>query len=245
MFVAKGDIMIKKFVLFMLPVFLCLSGVLPALAGNVSSTTGTNPAQAAGYNILVVSESNITEALAGKFMQEYRDADAALIKKIVQDLQERGYLAGSNEAGQGESRKPSENILTVKLEHIEFGMKTPFGQYTTVKASYEFQRMDGFELRSGEHETSSSKDWKNCTKALGHKIATDAVNTLAGKFKRTVKGPEGKKKEAAASAVPAAKKEKTGKSTAERLQELDALNAKGLVTPDEYKKKREDILKEL
>ena len=80
--------------------------------------------------------------------------------------------------------------------------------------------------------------------ALGAARRAEAVPAAPLPAQRVVKGERGKPT-ASAPATPAPPTEKGGASIEERLQQLDSLLKKGLITKPEYDKKKADLLREL
>jgi hypothetical protein len=185
--------------------------------------------------IMVLSKSEISELTAGKFVQQYREIDGALEESIIRGLREYGLhvvpAITANELTNGDRRQ----ILSYKLEKVEYGFKNPFGRHTNIAVSYVFCEKDGTVLSSGQLAEFSTKGWRNCVRAISQKMSADISLILSGKT------PEGVKRSAGDGKEPLAQE----RTIEERLRQLDGLQAKGLVTPEEYRLKREEILKGL
>ena len=184
--------------------------------------------QAAGLDIAVISRSTITELTAGENLRYYRSLDDWLMRSIVTDLEDRGLRVDFAETEDSLKKKEYRHLLAYKVEDVEFGFKNPFGRHANVRVSYVFQKPDGRVLASGEYREHSNKSWKKCAISISRKVSTDVANVLSGNHP--------------AKAGNAGTPDKT---VEERLKELDSLKAKGLVTKDEYRSKREEILKDL
>ena len=191
-------------------------------------------AERGSTDIVVLSKSEITELIAGKHVQQYRNIDRALAKSIVRDLREYGLSIVSAKTTEELTASDHKQVLHYKLEKVEYGFKNPFGRHTNITVSYVFQKKDGTVLSSGAFTEFSTKSWRNCVRTISLKMTTDISTILSGKPLAGMTG-SGDMKE------PLARE----KTIEVRLQELDGLQAKGLVTPEEYKLKRVEILKGL
>lgn len=230
-------------------VSLAASNPEPAPADQVSKQTGSGSAldpddeatmepaakkPDGPFDILIISKSDISKLAAGEFLRDYRQADAALAKRIEQSLEEHALTGRPADANKAKGDYNHE--LVYKLLNIEFGVRHPLGRQTNVTASYVFQKKDGTVLASGEFTEHSVKGWKFSVKALSQRIARDAAGILSGKGQASVKRSDAKDRSLQTGA---------DKKIEERLKTLDDLKAKGLVNHEEYQIKREQILKDL
>ncbi len=214
----------------------CFFVIETAPAQEVSNGTTTNSANSA-YSILILSKSNINELTTGKFLKQYRNIDAALMNKIQLNLQTHGLASGPVASEEDLKIRDYHQLLAYKLENVEFGFRNPFGRHTNVKVSYSFQKKQGGVIISGEYMEHSNKGWKNCVRTISARISSDVANAIAGKYMPSAK-LDGDAKEPQ-------EQDNKDKSIEERLQKLDDLKAKGLVTQEEYTRKKEEILTDL
>jgi hypothetical protein len=183
------------------------------------------------YSIVILSKSTINELTAGKHVARRQKIDAAISKKISFELQAHGLSAGPA-AEEDLKARGYQHLLSYKMENVVFGFRNPFGRATNLKVSYVLQSRDGRIVRTGAFEEHSKKSWKNCVRSITRDLSDEVADAVSGNYSE--KAGHG-----------ADKRRDRNKTPEERLQQLDELKAKGMVTPEEYKKKREEILKHL
>ena len=119
------------------------------------------------------------------------------------------------------------------MDKVELGSKRPFGRTARVKVSYTVQNKDRFDMVRRSHEETSASRWQNCIKKISEQLVDDVSHDIAKKsVPHNADDNKGKLKQAVSSSEA-------------RVQALENLKAKGLITEKEYEEKRKEILKEL
>lgn len=134
---------------------------------------------------------------------------------------------------------PADRVLTVKVARffVDESNKALGSMYASeVKLAWSLADAEGKQLAEGTgsgsaHRYGRARSADNCSEVLSDALKEAYANVLS-----SLSG------EAAAGAAPAA--EEKG-SVEERLRKLDDLLKKGLITKDEYAKKRAEILKDV
>jgi hypothetical protein len=133
---------------------------------------------------------------------------------------------------------PADRILTVNVARffVEESNKAVGSMYTSeVKLTWSLTDAKGTKLGQGSgsgsaHRYGRARSGDNCSEVLSDALKEAYGEVLSGA--------------ARGGSAPAASPEHKG-SVEERLRKLDELLEKGLITKDEYKKKREEILKDV
>jgi hypothetical protein len=202
---------------------------------HVASADTASPEQKPNPAIYIWSRTDITGVKDEELSGIYREADASLINQIKDGFASRGMKVNAVESERDIAADPARFVLIVRVDKIELGAKRPFGRTAKVKVSYTLQNKDRHNVVSRSHEETSAKRWQNCIKKISDQTVDDVSNDIA---KKSAPGkPEdtqGKLKQAP-----------TGTSSEARLQELENLKAKGLITEKEYEAKRKEILNQL
>ena len=185
--------------------------------------------------VYIWSKTDTAGVTDGELLSVYRDADASLLDQIRDGLASREIKASIVGSEHDLAADPSRFILVVKVDKIELGGQRPFGRTAKVKVIYTLQNKDRFDLVKRSHEETSVQKWQNCIKKISEQAVIDVANDLA---KQSVPDTADDKQVKPKQAPAASLSEK-------RLQELDNLKAKGLITEKEYESKRKEILKEL
>jgi hypothetical protein len=182
--------------------------------------------------ILLISKSTITQQTAGNKLKRNLAIDAKLKDTIAVDLLAHGLKVTVAASDSDQQKNNSLYVLAYKLEKVESGLPAK------VSVSYSIQKGSGEPVASGQIEETAG-GWKSCVKKIGDHMANSVAAALGGK--PVVSSDPPKTETPAGTAGP----ETDGKSVEVRLKQLDGLKAKGLVTEEEYKKKRDEILKDL
>ncbi len=209
-------------------------------AGSVSAENAS-PEQKQKPGLYIWSRTDITSVKDEELAGVYRDADASLLDQIRAGLASREINVNVVKSEQDIAADPTRFVLLVKVDKIELGAKRPFGRTAKVKVSYSLQNKDRFEFVRRSHEETSTKRWQNCIKKISEQTVIDVASDIA---KNSVP-KKADDKQLKSKPTPTVKQEPAGSSTEARLQELENLKAKGLITEKEYEAKRKEILKEL
>ncbi len=201
-----------------------------AFAGEVSF------AQQGKTGIYIWAKSDVSTLTAGKKLELFSKVEKNLVDQLRNDLQDRGLFANIVESEQEIIKNENRYVLIIKLENVNLGFRGPFGRISTVKASYIFQKGNKSEIISNYYEETSHKRWQNCTK----KICEQIVQNVATAINNTTVDSNKIKNVTAQS-----KQDLSEKSVDTRLQQLENLKSKGLITSEEYEAKRKEIIKEL
>ena len=217
----------------LLPFFVvCL--VLLAVV-QVAFAENASPEQKEKAAIYIWSKTDTASVTDAELAGVYREADKSLLGQIRDGLESRGMKVNIITSEQDIAADPTRYILLVTLDKIELGVKRLFGRTAKVKVVYALQDKDRFEFIKRSAEETSVQKWQNCIKKIGETVVADVSSDIA---KRPVVNTPEKKQDSL-------KQAPTGTSPEARLQELDSLKEKGLITEQEYETKRKDILKGL
>lgn len=181
-------------------------------------------------------KSNATALTAGTKLELFNQVENYLIKQLQQGLQERDLIVDIVDSEQVTTKDIIHYLLIVKVENVNLGFRGPFGRISTVKASCVLQKSNNPELISSHYEETSHKSWKNCTKKISEQIAQHIAvaiqNTIVESNKPT-------------NITVQSKQDLPEKTVDSRLQQLENLKSRGLITSEEYEVKRKEIINEL
>lgn len=211
---------------------ICLAAFF--LAGSASAQDAS-PEQKPKPGIYILSKTDTASVTDGQLVSVYRDADMSLIHQIRDGLSSRGIKAIIVESVQDIAANPTRFVLIVKVDKIELGSKRLFGRTAKVKVSYTLQNKERLDIVKRSHEETSVQRWQNCIKKISEQAVAAVATDIAQKSVRTTAEDKQDK----------LKQAPLGASSEARLQELENLKAKGLITEKEYEEKRKEILKEL
>ncbi len=225
----RGTSSVLAFPLF---IILCLAPFFPLIASaqNASPEQKQEPAL-----YILLTKADISNVKDPELKDIYPDAEASLLDQVKEGLASRKIKADVVKSDQEISADPTRFVLVIKIEKIELGRVRPFGRTAKMRVSYSFQNKNRFELVRRAYEETSAQKWQNCVKSISGQIVKDVHDDLAGK---TVPGKAGDNQ-------VRSKPTTTTPSAEARLQELEKLKAKGLITDKEYETKRKEILKGL
>ncbi len=192
------------------------------------------PEQKVKEGVYVWAKSDITKLEAGDKLKQYQDAETTLVGEIKKALTAHELLVGLAESEKDMVADQTRYLLIVALEKVELGFRGPVAQINTLRVSYRFQNKQRAEIMSRSYEEKSFSNLKSNIRKASETIATDVALAIDDISK-------GKNPADRAAQVKAG----TGPSTETRLQQLESLKEKGLITQEEYGAKRKEILKEL
>ena len=146
------------------------------------------------------------------------------------------------------SSAPADRVLTVKVARffVDESNKALGSMYASeVKLTWTLADAKGTKLAEGAgsgsaHRYGRARSADNCSEVLSDALKEAYGEVLASSSLQSA-WTSGKASAGAATAAPAEEKG----SVEERLRKLDDLLKKGLITKDEYNKKREEILKDV
>ncbi len=211
----------------------CLALWCSAPAGSAQTAS---PAPGPKPVLTLLSKTDMTKVLDQELAIVYKEADAGLLEQIRDGLLSRGIQATVTDSEKAIAANPTPFVLVVKIDKIELGGKRPFGRTAKVKVGYSLQNKDRFDLVKRTHEETSVQKWQNCIK----KISDDTAVNVASDIAKNSASQKADDTQVAPKQAPAG-----SSATETRLQELESLKAKGLITQQEYEAKRKEILKEL
>ncbi len=191
------------------------------------------PEQKQKSGLYLWSRTDISSVQDEELAKVYRDADARLMDQVRSGLLSRDISVSIVGSERDIAADPTRFILIVKVEKIELGSRRPFGRTAKVKVNYTVQNKDRVDIVGRSQEETSVQKWQNCVKKISEQIVDDVSKDIA---KKSVPAAGNKK--------DTVKQAPAGSSEA-RLQEIEQLKAKGLITEKEYEIKRKEILKEL
>ena len=214
--------------------FVTIICLITLFSAGSASAQKASPEQKQKPGLYLLSQTDIDSVKDEELKSVYRDADASLLDQVRDGLASREINATVVKS-EGDITDPARFILVVRVDKIELGGKRPFGRTAKVKVIYSFQNKDRFDLVKRSQEETSVQKWQNCIKKISDQVVADAANDLAKKsVPQTADDKQVKPKQAPA-----------GSPSEARLQELERLKAKGLITEKEYEEKRKEILKQL
>jgi len=203
--------------------------------GRVATAQNAAPEQKGKAAIYLWSKTDMTSVKDGELASVYREADESLMDQVKDGLTSRGFKVTVVHSDKEIGADPLLFILLVRVDKVELGGKRPFGRTGKVNVVYTVQNKDRFDLIKRSHEETSVQKWQNCVKKISDQLVADVSNDVA-KLSVPLKAEDKQEK---------AKQAPTGSAAEARLQELDNLKAKGLITEKEYEAKRKEILKGL
>jgi hypothetical protein len=198
-----------------------------------ADTAGPEPKEKTA--IYILSKTDMNTVKDEELVRVYHEAETSLFDQIRDGLTSRGMKVTVVESEQTIAADPTRFVLLVKLDNIELGGKRPFGRTAKVKASYTLQNKDRSDIIGRSYEATSVQRWENCVKKISEHFVDNVSSDVAKKS--VPHTPEVKQERP--------KQEPAGSSAEARLQELEKLKAKGLITEKEYEAKRREILDRL
>lgn len=192
--------------------------------------------------VYILPRSNISTATVWDNIKLMKDAEFDLMEKLKNGLFARGLLVNIIDTGQSLPEDMTSNLLymlIVRLEEVRLGFRGPFGRISTVRASFTFQKSNGAEVFSRRYEETSHRKWKNSTRKISELVVADVADAILNIPSDRSNSSKSDIMLDRSNARP------EGGSIDERLQQLDDLRAKGLITPEEYKAKRKEVLNKL
>ncbi len=189
--------------------------------------------------LYILSISNIETTTALDKLKVIKDAEIDLLEKLKDGFFARGLSVNIIDTEQSLDKDVTSNtlyMLIVRLEEVHLGFRGPFGRISTVRAGFTFKKGNGKEVFSRRYEETSHRKWKNSTKKISELVVADVADAI-------LNIPSDRSSRSKSDILLDRSNERSQDgSTDERLRQLDELRSEGLITPEEYKVKRKEIL---
>lgn len=214
--------------------FVCMFCAYPA-TGQANDAVGEKQPQQIREGVYIWSKSDPGNLTDGEKVKVHHQAEVMLLDKIRNGLLGRDLKVNFIESERDLGADPNRYVLEVTLERVSLGFRGPFGRISKVKVSYILKNREQKAIFTRSREELSHSKWQNCVIKISDEIADETAAAINNKTPPTNISDK----------AEAPKDGSSSASVEERLQELDSLKSKGLITEEEYKAKRKDILREL